>query len=291
MKLQEFVAQSAELVNELSRAIENREIGLKEVEERILQFVNRIGDLMVQEVLEAVREPFAENRVWVEGEEAVFDQIRPLRFRNRFGGTTERTRRCYKYLHRKGGYYPLDERLGVDKCGGFSPFLTFLQVLFGATRPFEESSVLLSKALGFAISSTAVQWNTENAGGQLDDDPYVVIEERWRRESYEELIVEMDSTTSPQIQPLEGVRGRESLKAPTEWKMCHVGTVQRRQGGKVQAEWTVARYGTMEAFGLQLGRTGLAMGVERTRKLVFVSDGLRATWQIAWITSREPYRF
>jgi hypothetical protein len=46
MELREFVAQSNEIVNELSRTIENREIGLKEVEERILQFINRIGDLI-----------------------------------------------------------------------------------------------------------------------------------------------------------------------------------------------------------------------------------------------------
>jgi hypothetical protein len=280
MELREFLAQSSEIVNELSRAIENREIGLKEVEERILQFINRIGDLMMQEVLEGVSEPFTENRVWVEGEEAVFDQVRTLRFLNRFGGVTERKRRCYKYLHRKGGYYPLDERLGVDKCGKFSPFLTFLQVLFGSTRPFEESAELLSKALGFSISSTALQWNTEHAGEQLDDDPYRVIEESWRMKGCEELIVQMDSTTSPQIQPIEGVTGRESLKAPTEWKMCHVGTVQRLQGGKVQKEWTVARYGIMEAFGVHLGRTGLAMGVEKAKRLIFLSDGLRANWQI-----------
>ena len=164
MKLQEFVAQSSELVNELSEAIENQQIGLKEVEEKILQFINRIGDLMVQEVVEGVSEPIRENRVWVKDEEAVFDQVRSLRFRNRFGGITERARRCYKYLHRKGGYYPLDELVGVDKCGGFSPFLTFLQVLSGATRPFEESAELQSKVLGFAISSTAVQWNTEHVG-------------------------------------------------------------------------------------------------------------------------------
>jgi hypothetical protein len=280
MELQEFVAQSSEVVNELSRAIENRQIGLKEVEERILQFINRIGDLMVQEVLEGVSEPFTENRVWVEGEEAVFDQVRTLRFLNRFGGVTERKRRCYKYLRRKGGYYPLDERLGIDKCGKFSPFLTFLQVLFGSTRPFEESAELLSKALGFSISSTAVQWNTEHAGGQLEDDPYRVIEKSWRMKGCEELVVQMDSTTSPQIQPIEGVTGRESLKAPTEWKMCHVGTVQRLKAGKVEKEWTVARYGPMEAFGLHLGRTGLAMGVEKAKRLVFLSDGLRANWQI-----------
>jgi len=280
MELQEFVAQSNEIVNELSRAIENRQIGLKEVEERILQFINRIGDLMVQKVLKGVSEPFTENRVWVQGEEAVFDQVRTLRFRNRFGGMTERKRRCYKYLRRKGGYYPLDERLGVDKCGGFSPFLTFLQVLFGSTRPFEESAELLSKALGVSISSTAVQWNTEHAGGQLEDDPYKVIEESWRMKGCEQVIVQMDSTTSPQIQPVEGVTGRESLKAPTEWKMCHVGTIQRLQAGKVEKEWTVARYGSMESFGVHLGRTGLAMGVEKAKRLIFLSDGLRANWQI-----------
>lgn len=54
---------------------------LKEVEERILEFVNRIGDLMVQEVLEGVSEPFSDNRVWVGNQEAVFDAKRPLRFR------------------------------------------------------------------------------------------------------------------------------------------------------------------------------------------------------------------
>jgi len=33
MKLQEFVARSSEVVNELSKAIENEQMGLKEVEE------------------------------------------------------------------------------------------------------------------------------------------------------------------------------------------------------------------------------------------------------------------
>ncbi len=42
----------------------------------------------------------------------------------------------------------------------------------------------------------------------------------------------------------------------------------------------MARYGTMEAFGLHLGRTGLLMGVEKAKRLIFLSDGLRANWQI-----------
>jgi len=281
MKIEEMVLRAADIVNELSEAIENRQIGLKEVEERILEYVNRIGDLMVQEVLEGVGEPFSENRVWVDGEEAVFDQVRPLRFRNRFGGLSVRSRRCYKYLHRKGGYYPLDERLGLEKCGGFSPFMTFLLVLFGSSRPFEESAQLLSKVLGFRLSSTAVQWNTENAGAQLSDEAYKRIERKWRTEKCEQLIVETDSTTSPQISVIEGVSGRESLKAPTEWKMCHVGTLQRRKAGRIK-EWTVGRYGTLDAFGLHLGRSALAMGLERAERLIFLSDGLRANWQICF---------
>jgi hypothetical protein len=165
MNLQQVVVQGTNLVNELAEAIEQQGMGLKEVEERILRFVNRIGDLMVQEVVEQVGEPFTENRVWVEGQEAVFDQRRVLRFRNRFGGQTVKLRRCYKYLDQPGGYYPLDEKLGMDHCGGFSPFLSFLQVLLGATRPYGESARLLSTVLGFPISATAVQRTTEVAGG------------------------------------------------------------------------------------------------------------------------------
>ena len=103
MNLQELVVQGSKLVNELSEAIERQGIGLKEVEERILSFVNQVGDLLVQEVVERVAEPFTENRVWVQGQEALFDQNRPLRFRNRFGGQTVRTRRCYKYRGARGG--------------------------------------------------------------------------------------------------------------------------------------------------------------------------------------------
>jgi hypothetical protein len=280
MKIKELVLQGVEIVNELAEAIEDRGIGLKEVEERILEYVNQIGGLMVQEVVDRVKEPHVENRVYVEGQEAVYDQSRNLRFRNRFGGQTVRRRRCYKFLRKRGGYYPLDEKLGMDKCGGFSPLLTFLQVLFGASRPFEESSVLISKALGFPVSSTAVQWNTENAGEQLDDNPYHVIDKEQRNRRCDEIIVQMDSTSSPQIHQEEGITGRESLKQPTEYKMCHVGTVQKLRRGELTEEWSVARYGTLESFGLHLGRTALAMGLERAKKIIFLSDGLKANWQI-----------
>ena len=145
---------------------------------------------------------------------------------NRFGGTTERKRRCYKYFSRKGSYYPLDERLGWTSVGLLS-ISPFLQVLFGSTRPFGEFIQVLGEAQGFLISFTAAQWNTEHAGQQLEHDPYAVVKQKWRMRAYEELIVQMDSTTSPQILPIEEITGREKLKALTEWKMCYMRTAQR----------------------------------------------------------------
>ena len=282
MDIRKLVLEGVEIVNELIEAIEDRGMGLKEVEERILVYVNQIGGLMVQEVVDRVKEPCFENRMYVEGEEAVHDQNRNLRFRNRFGGETVRRRRCYKFLHKKGGYYPLDEKLGLEKCGGFSPLLTFLQVLFGSSRPFAESSELMSKAMGFRVSSTAVQWNTEHAGEELDDNPYEVIDKDQREKSSDVMIVEMDSTTSPQITEEEGVTGRESLKQPTEWKMCHVGIVRKLTAGELTEEWSVARYDILNEFGFHLGRSALVMGLERAEKLVFLSDGLKANWQICY---------
>lgn len=282
MNVTELARQSTELIEQLADAIEQQGLGLKEVEERIQQYLNRLGALMVQEVVNGVAEPISENRVWVAGEEARFEQRRPLRFRNRFGGQTVRVRRCYRYRGRPGGYCPLDEKLGLDRCGGgFSPLLTYLQVLFGASRPFDESAQLLSAALGFPLSATALQWNTEAAGESLDDEPYRRIPPGWQSRPCARLLVEMDSTTSPQIQSLEGVSGRASLKAPTEYKMAHVGTLQRcTSEGKVLAEWSVARYEPMAAFGQHLGRAGLRMGVEKAGQVVFLSDGLPANWQI-----------
>ncbi len=280
--LLEVASGSTELVSEIVEAIERQGIGLKEAEERIQQYLNRLGDLMVQEVVDRVADPISENRVWVEGEEARFEQVRPLRFRNRFGGQTVRERRCYRYRGHPGGYVPLDEKLGLDRCsGGFSPLLTFLQVLFGSSRPFAESAQLLSAVLGFPVSPTAVQRNTEGAGARLEDDPYRRIPEAWQQAGCARLIVQMDSTTSPQIQPLEGVSGRAGLKAPTEYKMAHVGTLQRCTAeGRRISEWTVSRYESMAAFGLHLGRAGLRMGMERAEGTVFLSDGLAANWQI-----------
>ena len=68
--------------------------GPEDAEQRIVEFVNWVGDLMVQEVVEGVAEPTQANRIVVDGEVAVFEQVRNLRFINRFGEYVVRPRRC-----------------------------------------------------------------------------------------------------------------------------------------------------------------------------------------------------
>ena len=87
MKSHELVPSAERIVKELSRRLNAGQIGLQDAEQRIVEFVNWVGDLMVQEVVEGVEEPTRANRIMVDGELAVFEQVRYLRFINRSGNT------------------------------------------------------------------------------------------------------------------------------------------------------------------------------------------------------------
>jgi len=92
---------------------------------------------MIDEVVMKVKEPTVENRVAVNWEVTTYHKMRDLRFINRFGGQTVRLRRCYRYKNQEGGYYPLDEKLGLGLCAGwFSPLLSYLQACYGSSDAF-----------------------------------------------------------------------------------------------------------------------------------------------------------
>ncbi len=86
MELASVIQQADGIVNALGAAIEMEGMDLKEIEERILRFVHGIGALVLKEVVDRAQELVTENHLWVDDEEAVYDQERNLRFRNRFGG-------------------------------------------------------------------------------------------------------------------------------------------------------------------------------------------------------------
>src|SRR3972149_8578393 len=220
MKLQEEILRSEELVKVITEGINQGKLSLKRAEETIVKFISRIGQIMIDELVEHIDEPVEDNRVIVNGEEAVFDGIRNLRFRNRFGGQPVRARRCYKFVNKEGGWYPLDEKLGIGYEGGFSPLMTYLEALYGASEPYERSEQLLSESIGFHVSATAIQRNTEMTGARIDGIPYRMIPAEKREESCELMGVEIDGTMSPQIREKEGIAGGKSLSEPTEYKEC-----------------------------------------------------------------------
>jgi hypothetical protein len=281
MKIEELLLSGEDLVNTLVEGINLSEKSLKEGEEKVLEFINRIGQIMTDEIVMKVKEPTVENRVVVNREVATYHEMRSLRFINRFGGQTVRLRRCYRYENKGGGYYPLDEKLGLDLCGGgFSPLLSYLQASYGSSDAFEESSEQLSEVLGFSVSATGVQNNTENIGSQMSDSPYSLISVKRRNEGCDLMLVEIDGTMTPQIPAVEGITGRESLKLKTEYKECNVAVIEKYRSGELFDRWIGARYGVRKGFEEYLRRAALQMGQMKAEEVLFGGDGTETNWDI-----------
>ncbi len=281
MTIKELLLSSAELVNTLVEGISSSEMSLKKAEERILGFVNKVGQVMTDDVVQKIKEPTVENTLFVEGEVAKYHEMRSLRFINRFGGETVRLRRCYRYEKKGGGYYPLDEKLGLDLCGGeFSPLLSYLQTSYGSSDAFEESSNKLSEVLGFHVSATAVQNNTENVGSEMSDSPYDLISDARRNEGCDLMLVEIDGTMTPQIPAVEGISGRESLKLKTEYKECNVVVIEKYRSAELFDRWIGAIYGVRKGFEEYVRRAALQMGQMKAEEVLFGGDGTGTNWDI-----------
>jgi hypothetical protein len=93
--LREQILRSEPLVKQLAEGISHRTVDFRQAELEILKHVNRIGQILVDDLTEGIEDPVKENRVVVAGEVAVFDGVRNLRFMNRFRGQTVKRRRCY----------------------------------------------------------------------------------------------------------------------------------------------------------------------------------------------------
>jgi hypothetical protein len=280
MNIKKLILESEEIVKQLCEGLNYSKISLKEAEEMILKHINKIGHIMTKDVLENIEEPTYENRVLVEGEEARYDGNRNIRFISRFGDVIRVPRRCYKYQNKGGGYYPLDEKLGLDKCGGYSPLMTYLQGLFGASEPYARSSELLSEALGYKLSATAVQRNAEMIGFKIDDNPLKVIGSDRENDACDIMLIEIDGTTSPQIHTEQGITGRESLKQPTEYKECNLVVIEKYNAGKLFDRFIGARYGPRKDFEIYARRAALKIGQIKAKTEVFIADGLASNWEI-----------
>ena len=283
-ELGEFLHVAQALVNELSQHLNADTKSLFEVEQEIVAFINRIGNLLLTEVIEQVHEPTQENTVWVEGKRAVYKQMENLRIRNRFGDEIVRRRRTYHVPKECSGYYPLDEKLGMERCGRYSPLMTYLLSFFGGCEAYSPAADKLSTALGFGLSATAVQNNTEKTGLRLDHHPYRSIPDEKQSQTCDLMIVEIDGTMSPRIREEEGLTGRESLKQPTEYKECNVIAIEKRTQGERVDRWVGAQYGKRTGFERYVGQTGVKMGQLQADEIVFIADGAKHNWEIQQTT-------
>ena len=280
MEITDVLPRSQALIKELSEGLNGGQCSLQQTEERILSFVYELACTLERDVLAGLREPTQENSLRVGERTAVYAGRRNARFLNRFGGTVVLPRRCYKYREGGGGWNPLDEKLGLDRCLGYSPLMSYLLASFGASEPFGRASGLLSEALGFKVGPTAVQRNTEAVGERISDNPYKMIEAKKAQEPCEVMVVQVDGTISPQIFEKQGLSGRESLKQPTDWKECNVVVIQKIIGAEQADRWTGARYGKHIEFETYAGRAALAMGQHVAKKVVFLADGAHTNWEL-----------
>jgi len=232
MPLLQVLKQAEKLIIQLVDKVNKSQMDWLEIEKEILRFSNHFSSLIEQEVLDKIEEPSYENKTMRDGKLYRYSENRNLSFINRFGEKITRSRRCYKTSERCIGFLnPLDEKLGF-KHQGFSPLMTYLQALFGSNESYNVSSQLLTESLGFQVSSTAVQSNTEHVGSLIPKEPHEFLEIEMQSEQCELMIVEVDGTTSPQIRDNPEKKGLESLKEPTEYKECNTN----QKLGKNRAE-------------------------------------------------------
>jgi hypothetical protein len=279
MELATVLQNAQVLVNRLQNEIEGGEKDLKAAEEEILELCNRLGGLMIEEVFHGVKEPYQENVIFVKEGRAVFKGMQGLRLKTRFGNSIERRRRRY-HIERYGGYYPLDQRLGVWRCVGFTPLMTYLLALYGGSEPYQSGARRLSSTIGFSVSGTAVQRNTEILGSRLAKNPVEVIAAEAQNEACERMIVQIDGTTSPQIREIDGVQGRELLKQPTEYKECNLIVIEKYNNEKMIDRWTGGCYGPRAEFEDYARQAGMKMGFMKAREVVFIADGAKHNWEI-----------
>lgn len=278
--INDFLPLAETLVKELIEQIDLSTIDLKSAEIRIVEFINKLGHLLLNEVIDKIREPVLENQVIVDGKKAKYHDMQNLRFIDRFGKEIIRNRRRYTIENESKGYYPLDEKLGMDKCKKFSPFMTYLLTLFGACEAYDPAANKLSKVLGFNVSSTAVQNNTEMTGARLESQPYKVIPDNKQHEECNRMIIEIDGTMSPQIAEKEGIVGRESLKQPTEYKECNIIAIQKFNKDEKSDEWVGGQYGPRANFENYIHHSGLRMGQLKAKEIAFIADGAKYNWEV-----------
>ena len=196
MKTTDFLSQAEQLANSLTHEVNRGGADLQHVEECILDFVYCVGHEMFQSVSDGLADPVYENHGLVEGKNAYYKGEQRLRFEDRFGRMTTIQRCRYAIEGESGGWYPLDENLGMNKCYGYSPLMSYLLSFYGGHMPYADAAEKLQQALGFTISATAVERNTEKTGERIAHHPLQINPASKQSQRCQRMIVEVAMETT-----------------------------------------------------------------------------------------------
>ena len=85
---------NVELLKYQIEALNKEEVSFYQVEETILEFVNKLGSFMESVILKGIQEPTTENRILINGKKSLYKGKSKLTFQDRFGTMQALSRRA-----------------------------------------------------------------------------------------------------------------------------------------------------------------------------------------------------
>lgn len=197
---------------------------------------------------------------------------RPHRVQTVVGRLREHRRAYYYGCRCEGGFFPQDQKLGLDREGR-SPGLVRLLSLAGAASSYEKAAEYLWEIGRLATSRTTIERVTEEQGEQAQ--AYLRARETQGRAG---LLKEVESPPKRLYIEIDGTC------APTRegWKEVKLGCVFEQQGEQRTKAHYTAGFEGVEDFLPRLKGVALVRGLAEAQEVVVLGDGA------AWIWGRVP---
>ena len=275
--------------------------GLLSAEELIQKWLNTLGSLLTEKVVNDCPEPTFENTIKIKNKTFSYNKVSRRKIRDRFGGIYHYSRRVYtentdgKTASNNKQFAPKDDLLGLTELGEFTPSMSYIISALGGNDSYDESAKTIKTLLQVDISGTGVQKTTERNGENFVCNPESIVPKEAQSEKCEAFVVSMDATGSPRIsdKPKEGL-GRDSLTNETITKMATVIQIEKfkqpisprksfkEEPPKPDEKYTWGSYAD-EGFDVikkSIRKLALLAGRNTAKIKVFKGDGLPSNWKI-----------
>lgn len=177
-------------------------------------------------------------------------------------------------------FFPLDRRLRIERYRSATTRLERLICDIGLRLPYEQASELLGEMLGVKVSARQVEHVVDRHGSRAIAERDVELTTAWtapepvgrQPEGPDILYIEADGAW---------INSREALKMEGKVGVVHQGPVQvGKNRMKLKSAVYVCSFQGSERLGKELYLEAERQGLERARRIVFLSDGARGLREI-----------